>query len=159
MIVFRLSFIFYFLFFIFLFFIFYFLLFIFYFLFQVEVHQFQLQKQRNLNEISIVVPLRLSQLYTFDGSGAFTSPPDLPGSVCVCVCVCCQWLSTSSYFISQQNAFLFSITPLHPHHWRPYITSWNYRSWRSMWDRYCGFNNSGIKWHVIDPRSLPSSRC
>jgi hypothetical protein len=52
------------------------------------VHQFQLQKQRNLNEISIVVPLRLSQLYTFNGSGALTSPPDLPGTVCVCVCVC-----------------------------------------------------------------------
>ena len=65
------------------------------------MHQFQLQKQRNLNEISIVVPLRLSQLYTFNGSGALTSPPDLPGNamcvckgegvcvyVCACVCAC-----------------------------------------------------------------------
>ena len=44
-----------------------------------EVQQYQLQKQGNLNEIGIVVPLKLSQLYTFHGSGTLTGPPDIPG--------------------------------------------------------------------------------
>ena len=44
-----------------------------------EVQQYQLQKQGSLNEIGIVVPLKLSQLYTFHGSGTLTGPPDVPG--------------------------------------------------------------------------------
>jgi len=39
-----------------------------------EVTQFQLQKQAALNQIRVVVPLRLSQLFTFESSGALTGP-------------------------------------------------------------------------------------
>ena len=41
-----------------------------------QVQQFQLQKQASLNQINVVVPLNLSQIYTFEGSGAFTGPTD-----------------------------------------------------------------------------------
>ena len=41
-----------------------------------QVQQFQLQKQASLNQINVVVPLNLSQIYTFVGSGAFTGPTD-----------------------------------------------------------------------------------
>ena len=43
---------------------------------ELEVQQFQLQKQAALNLIGIVVPLKLSQMYTFEGSGSFTGPTD-----------------------------------------------------------------------------------
>jgi UDP-N-acetylmuramyl tripeptide synthase len=43
---------------------------------QVEMQQFQLQKQLALNQIDVVVPLKLSQLYAFDNSGLFTVPSD-----------------------------------------------------------------------------------
>lgn len=39
-----------------------------------EVTQFQLQKQAALNQIRIVVPLRLSQLFTFESSGDLSGP-------------------------------------------------------------------------------------
>ena len=45
---------------------------------ELEVQQFQLQKQAALNQINVVVPLKLSQVYTFVGSGAFTGPTDGP---------------------------------------------------------------------------------
>lgn len=43
---------------------------------KVEVQQFQLQKQATLNQIGIVVPLKISQLYAFHGSGGYTGPTD-----------------------------------------------------------------------------------
>jgi hypothetical protein len=43
---------------------------------ELEVQQFQLQKQASLNQINVVVPLNMSQIYTFNGSGAFTGPTD-----------------------------------------------------------------------------------
>jgi WD40 repeat protein len=46
---------------------------------EVEVRQFHLQKQAALNQIPIVVPLKLSQIYAFEGSGAFTKPSDSVG--------------------------------------------------------------------------------
>lgn len=41
-----------------------------------EVQQFQLQKQAALNQIKVVVPLRLSQLFSFESSGLLTGPSD-----------------------------------------------------------------------------------
>lgn len=43
-----------------------------------EVQQFQLQKQAALNQIKVVVPLRLSQLFSFESSGLLTGPSDKP---------------------------------------------------------------------------------
>jgi hypothetical protein len=43
---------------------------------ELEVQQFQLQKQAALNQISVVVPLRLSQVYMFNTSGSLTGPTD-----------------------------------------------------------------------------------
>ena len=45
---------------------------------EVEVQQFQLQKQTALNQISVVVPLRISQIYMFNTSGSLTGPTDKP---------------------------------------------------------------------------------
>jgi hypothetical protein len=45
---------------------------------ELEVQQFQLQKQAALNQISVVVPLRLSQVYMFNTSGSLTGPTDKP---------------------------------------------------------------------------------
>lgn len=41
---------------------------------EAEIQQFQLQKQGSLNQIDIVVPLNVSQLYTFESSGALSGP-------------------------------------------------------------------------------------
>jgi WD40 repeat protein len=43
---------------------------------EVEVQQFQLQKQAALNQIHVVVPLRISQLFMFEQSGKLTGPTD-----------------------------------------------------------------------------------
>ena len=43
---------------------------------ELEVQQFQLQKQAALNQISVVVPLRISQIYMFNTSGSLTGPTD-----------------------------------------------------------------------------------
>jgi hypothetical protein len=43
---------------------------------ELEVQQFQLQKQAALNQISVVVPLKISQLYMFEKSGRLTGPTD-----------------------------------------------------------------------------------
>mmetsp|Transcript_17896 Transcript_17896/g.30098 ORF Transcript_17896/g.30098 Transcript_17896/m.30098 type:complete len:824 (+) Transcript_17896:3-2474(+) len=43
---------------------------------EVEVQQFQLQKQAALNQISVVVPIRVSQVYMFESSGTLTGPSD-----------------------------------------------------------------------------------
>lgn len=40
------------------------------------MQQFQLQKQTALNQISVVVPLQISQLYMFETSGSLTGPDD-----------------------------------------------------------------------------------
>ena len=45
---------------------------------ELEVQQFQLQKQAALNQISVVVPLKLSQIYMFNCSGCMTGPTDKP---------------------------------------------------------------------------------
>jgi hypothetical protein len=45
---------------------------------ELEVQQFQLQKQAALNQISVVVPLRISQIYMFNTSGSLTGPTDKP---------------------------------------------------------------------------------
>eukprot|EP00981_Chlorochromonas_danica_P000742 scaffold167_cov168-Ochromonas_danica.AAC.9 len=45
---------------------------------ELEVRQFQLQKQTALNQIRIVVPLQLSQIYMFETSGCLTGPTDRP---------------------------------------------------------------------------------
>jgi WD40 repeat protein len=42
-----------------------------------EVTQFHLQKQAALNRIRVVIPLRISQLYTFEQSGCLSGPNDL----------------------------------------------------------------------------------
>jgi hypothetical protein len=49
---------------------------------EVEVQQFQLLKQATLNQIGIVVPLKISQLFAFHGSGGYTGPTDIvpPGT-------------------------------------------------------------------------------
>ena len=41
-----------------------------------EVQQFQLQKQSALNQINVVVPLQIGQLYMFEKSGVLTGPTD-----------------------------------------------------------------------------------
>lgn len=43
---------------------------------EMEVQQFQLQKQAALNQISVVVPLRVSQIHMFNTSGSLTGPTD-----------------------------------------------------------------------------------
>lgn len=43
---------------------------------ELEVQQFQLQKQAALNQISVVVPLRISQIHMFETSGNLTGPTD-----------------------------------------------------------------------------------
>eukprot|EP01038_Epipyxis_sp_PR26KG_P009306 gene9306-12538_t len=43
---------------------------------EVEVQQFQLQKQAALNQISVVIPVRISQLFMFETSGALSGPTD-----------------------------------------------------------------------------------
>jgi hypothetical protein len=43
---------------------------------EMEIANFQRQKQAALNKVEIYVPLRLSQLYTFDTSGVLTGPTD-----------------------------------------------------------------------------------
>lgn len=43
---------------------------------EVEVQQFQLQKQSALNQIFVVVPLQIDQLYMFENSGILTGPTD-----------------------------------------------------------------------------------
>jgi len=45
---------------------------------EMEVQQFQLQKQAALNQISVVVPLRVSQIHMFNTSGSLTGPTDKP---------------------------------------------------------------------------------
>lgn len=45
---------------------------------ELEVQQFQLQKQAALNQISVVVPLRISQIFMFNTSGSLTGPTDKP---------------------------------------------------------------------------------
>lgn len=47
---------------------------------ELEVQQFQLQKQAALNQIPVVVPLRISQLYVFNTSGSLTGPTDRPAA-------------------------------------------------------------------------------
>lgn len=47
---------------------------------EMEVQQFQLQKQAALNQIRVVVPIRLSQMYTFELSGVLTGPTDKPAA-------------------------------------------------------------------------------
>lgn len=43
---------------------------------ELEVQQFQLQKQAALNQISVVIPLRMSQIHMFNTSGCMTGPTD-----------------------------------------------------------------------------------
>jgi hypothetical protein len=43
---------------------------------ELEVQQFQLQKQAALNQIPVVIPLRMSQVYMFNTSGSLTGPTD-----------------------------------------------------------------------------------
>lgn len=43
---------------------------------ELEIQNFQRQKQAALNKVEIYVPLRLSQLYTFDTSGVLSGPTD-----------------------------------------------------------------------------------
>jgi len=43
---------------------------------EMEVQQFQLQKQAALNQISVAVPLKISQLFMFEKSGLYTGPTD-----------------------------------------------------------------------------------
>jgi len=45
---------------------------------ELEVQQFQLQKQAALNQISVVVPVCVSQVYMFETSGSLTGPTDKP---------------------------------------------------------------------------------
>ena len=45
---------------------------------ELEVQQFQLQKQAALNQISVVVPLRIKQIHMFNTSGSLTGPTDKP---------------------------------------------------------------------------------
>lgn len=47
---------------------------------EMEVRLFQLQKQAALNQIRIVVPLQMSQIYMFETSGCLTGPTDKPQS-------------------------------------------------------------------------------
>lgn len=46
-----------------------------------EVQQFQLQKQAALNQIKVVVPMRIGQIYAFEQSGILTGPEDKPQDV------------------------------------------------------------------------------
>ncbi len=46
-----------------------------------EIQQFQLLKQNTLNQIDVLVPLRLSQVYCFQGNGVYTVPSDRPRPV------------------------------------------------------------------------------
>jgi hypothetical protein len=48
---------------------------------ELEVRQFQLQKQAALNQIRVVVPLQLSQIYMFETSGCLTGPTDKPMNI------------------------------------------------------------------------------
>lgn len=48
---------------------------------ELEMQQFQSQKQAALNQIEIIVPLRLSQVYTFNCSGILTGPHDVDSLV------------------------------------------------------------------------------
>jgi WD40 repeat protein len=41
-----------------------------------EVTQFQLQKQAALNQIKVLIPLRLSQIFAFENSGTLTGPTE-----------------------------------------------------------------------------------
>jgi hypothetical protein len=43
---------------------------------ELEVQQFQLQKQIALNQITVVVPLKISQIFMFETSGVLTGPTD-----------------------------------------------------------------------------------
>ena len=45
-----------------------------------EMVQFQRVKQAALNEINVTIPLKLSQIYTFEGSGALTNPREYTAS-------------------------------------------------------------------------------
>lgn len=45
------------------------------------MRQFHLQKQAALNQIEVVIPIKLSQIYAFDGSGVFTKPHDILAAV------------------------------------------------------------------------------
>ena len=46
----------------------------------IEVRQFHHQKQAALNQIEVIVPIKLSQIYAFEGSGVHTKPYDILAS-------------------------------------------------------------------------------